>query len=178
MGKFFMISLILVTMVLSFYSLSFGEEEAKGIFPRNSLNELIYGKWLLQRKGQDPFSSSPKAGLGSTLNGAKPGKAIKNREHPLGPEITDPMHYPAATEIQERELFHSENSQPSKEKSGYHFGKIHLTKNNLDPSLDFISRLSVAQFKEESPPSWTLEKFKENDIFKSLVIFLELKLNF
>ncbi len=92
-------------------------------------------------------------------------------------EVPNTMHYPAAAEIQESDLFHSENRQSSKVKSGYHFGKINLTKNNLDPSLDFISRLSVAQFKEDHP-SWTLEKFKENGLFKSLSILLELKLNF
>jgi hypothetical protein len=148
MGKIFMIGLILGIMVLSFYSISFADEEAKGISPTNSLNELIHGQSILHRKGEDPLAFPKKAGLGITLNGL------------------------------ERDLFHSENSQPSKGKSGYHFGKIHLINKSLDHSLDFISRLAVAQFKEENPPSWTLEKFKENDIFKSLAIFLELKLNF
>ena len=178
MGKIFMIGLILGTMVLSFYSHSFADEESKGISPTNSLNELIYGQWILQPKGSAPLAFPKKAGLGITLNGAKPNKSIRNREVPMDPVITNPMHYPAAAEILERDLFHSENNQPSKGKSGYPFGKINLTKNNLDPSLDFISRLAVDQFKEENPPSWTLEKFKENDIFKSLAIILELKLNF
>lgn len=178
MGKFLMISLIPVTMVLPFYSLSFADEEAKGIFPTNSLNELIYGQWILQRKGEPAVASSKKAGFGSTPNGIKPGKAIRNREFPMDPEITNTMHYPAAPEIQERDLLYSDNSQPPKGKSGYCFGKIYLTKNNLEPSLDFISRLSVAEFKEENPSSWTLERFKENDIFKSLAIFFELKLKF
>jgi hypothetical protein len=178
MGKFLKISLILVTMVLSFYRISFADEEAKGISPTNSLNELIYGQRILQPKGSAPLAFPKKAGLGITLNGAKPNKAIRNLEVPMDPVITNPMHYPAAAEILERDLLHYENSQRSKGKSGYHFGKINLTKNNLDPSLDFISRLAVVQFKEENPPSWTLEKLKENGLFKSLASFLELKLNF
>ncbi len=178
MGKIFMIALILGTIVLSFYSLSLADEESKGISPTNYSNELIYGQWILQQKGAGPFAFPTKAGFASTLNGAKPNKAIRNREVPMEPVITKPMQYPAAAEILERDLSYYENSQPSKGKSGYHFGKIHLSKDSLDHSLDFISRLTVAQFKEENPPSSTLEKFKENDIFKSLAIFLELKLNF
>jgi hypothetical protein len=178
MGKIFRISPILVTIVLSFYSLSFGDQLAKGISPTNSSNELIYGQWILPQKGEPPFSSPENAGSGSTLYGAKPSKAIRNREFSMNPEITNTMQSPATTEIQKKDLSHFENSQLSKGKSSYHFGKIHLTKNNLDPSLDFISSLSVAQYKEENPLSWTLEKFKENDIFKCLAILLELKLNF
>jgi hypothetical protein len=178
MGKIYMISLFLVTMVLSLYSLSFAGQETQGISSTNSLNDLAYGKWISQQKGEAPFSSPKEAGFGSTPNGIKPGKTIRNREVPMDPEVPNTMHDPAAAEIQERDLFHSENRQLSKGKSGYHFGKIYLTKNNLDPSLDFISRLSVAQFTEEDHPSWALEKFKENGLFKSLSILLELKLNF
>ena len=178
MGKIFMISLFLVTMVLSLYSLSFADQEAQGISSTNSLNDLASEKWISQRKGEAPFSSPQKGGFGSTPNGITPGKAIRNREVPMDPEVPNTMHYPVAAEIQERDLFHSENSKSSKGKSGYHFGKIYLTKNNLDPSLNFISRLSVAQFKEEDHPSWTLEKVKENGLFRSLSILLELKLNF
>jgi hypothetical protein len=174
MGKIFMICLILVTMVLSLYSLSSADQEAKGISPTNSSNELIYGQSILDRKGEALSSSPKKAGPGRTPNGILLGKAIRNPEVPMNPEITSTMPYLVSAEIQ----FHSENRQSWKGKSGYHFGKINLTKNNLDPSLDFISSLSVAQFKEEDHPSWTLEKFRENDIFKSLAIFLELKLNF
>jgi hypothetical protein len=178
MGKIFMISLFLVTMVLSLYSLSFADQEAQGISSTNSLNDLAYEKWISQQNGEAPFPSPQKAGFGSTPNGIKPGKDIRNREAPMDPEVPNTINFPVAAEIQERDLFHSENSQSSKGKSGYHFWRIYLTKNNLDSSLDFISSLSVAQFKEEDHPSWTLEKFKENDIFKSLAIFLELKLNF
>jgi hypothetical protein len=173
MGKIFMISLILGTIVLSFYSLSLADEESKGISPTNSSNELIYGQWILQQKGTAPFAFPIKAGFGSALNGVKRDKIVGNREVPLDPVIKDVVHYPAAAEILERDLSPSENSQPSKGKFGYHFGKIHLVKDSLDHSLDFISRLAV-----ENTPSWTLEKFKENDAFKSLAIFLELKLNF
>jgi hypothetical protein len=177
MGKIFLISLFLVTMVLSFYSLTLAQETQR-ISSTNSLNDLAYGKWITQRKGEAPFSSPPKAGLESTPKGLRPGRAIRNREVPMNPEVPYTMNYPAAAEIQERSLFHFENRQSSEGKSGYHFGKIYLTKYNLDPSLDFISRLSVAQFIEEDHPSWTLEKFKENGLFKSLSILLELKLNF
>jgi len=178
MGKIFRIGLLLAAIVLSFYSLSFGEQEAQGISPTNSSNELVHGQWILQQKAEAPFSSPQKEGLGRTPNGAKPSKTIKNREFPMIPEIINTMASPVTTEIQARDLSHCENSQLSKGKSSYHFGKIHLTKNNLAPSLDFISSLFLAQHKEENPPSWTLEKLKENGLFKSLAIFLELKLKF
>ena len=178
MGKIFRISLILVTIVLSFYSPSLGDQLAKGISPTNSSNEMIYGQWILHQKGEAPFPSPEKAGSGSRLYGGKPSKAIGNREFSMNPEITYTMQSPATTEIQKKDLSHFENSQLSKGKSSYHFGKIQLTKNNLDPSLEFISSLSVAQYKEENPPFWALEKFKENDLFKSLAILLKLKLKF
>jgi hypothetical protein len=178
MGKSFRISLIMVTVVLSFYSLSFGDPLAKGIIPTNSSNEMIYGQWILHQKGEAPFASPEKVGSGSTLYGVKPGKVIRNRELSMNPEITNTMQSLATTEIQKKDLSHFENSQLSKGKSSYHFGEIHLTKNNLDPSLEFISSLSVAQYKEENPPFWTLEKFRENDLFKSLAILLKLKLKF
>ena len=178
MGKILRISPILVTIVLSFYSLSFGDQLAKGISSTNSSHELIYGKWILHQEGEPPFSSPQKAGSGSNLYGANPSKAIRNREFSMNPEITNTMQSPATTEIQKKDLSHFENSQLSKGKSSYHFGKIHLTKNNLDPSLDFISILSVAQYKEENPLSWTLEKLEENDIFKSIAILLEFNLTF
>jgi hypothetical protein len=178
MGKMLTISLILVTIVLSFYTLSFGDQLAKGISPTNSSNELIYGKWILHQKGEPSFSSPEKAGSGSNLYGANSSKTLRNREFSMNPEITNTTQSPATAEIQKKDLSHFENSQLSKGKYSYHFGKIHLTKNNLDPSLDFISSLSAAQYKEENPLSWALEKFKENDIFKSLAILLELKLNF
>jgi hypothetical protein len=178
MGKIFRISLILVTIVLSFYNLSFGDPLAKGIISTNSSNEMVYGQWILHQKGEAPFASPEKVGSGSTLYSAKPSKAIRNRDFPMNPEITNPMQSLASTEIQKKDLSHFENSQLSKGKSSYLFGKIHLTKNNLDPSLEFISSLSVAQYKEENPPFWTLEKFRENDLFKSLAILLKLKLNF
>lgn len=178
MGKMLRISLILVTIVLSFYTLGFGDPLERGIFPTNSSNELIYGKWILHQKGEPSFLSPERAGSGSNLYDANPSNAIRNREFSMNPEITNTMQSPATTEIQKKDLSHFENSQLSKGKYSYHFGKIHLTKNNLDPALDFISSLSAAQYKEENPLSWTLEKFKENDIFKSLAILLELKLNF
>jgi hypothetical protein len=178
MGKILRISLILVTIVLSFYNLSFADQLAKGISSTNSPNELIYEKWILHREGIPPFSSPEKAGSGSNLYGANSSKAIRNREFSMNPEITNTMQSSATTEIQKKDLSHFENSQLSKGRSSYHFGKIQLTKNNLDPSLDFLSILSVAQYKEENPLSWTLEKLEENDIFKSIAILLEFKLNF
>ena len=178
MGKILRISPILVTIVLSFYGRSFGDQLAKGISPTNSSNELIYGQWILHQKGEAPFPSPDKAGFGSTLYGGKPSKAIGNREFSMNPEITNTMPSPATTEFQKKEPSDLENSQLSKGKSRYHFGEIHLTKNNLDPSLSFISRLSTVEYEEENPLFRSLEKFREIDIFKSLAIFLELKLNF
>ena len=51
-GKILRIGLILITMVPFFYSLSFGDELARMTTPANSSNELIYGQWMLQRKGR------------------------------------------------------------------------------------------------------------------------------
>ena len=133
MGKNFRISLILVTIVLSFYNLSFGDPLAKGIIPTNSSNEMIYGQWILHQKGEAPFPSPEKAGSGSRLYGGKPSKAIRNRELSMNPEITNTMQSLATTEIQKKDLSHFENSQLSKGKSSYLFGEIHLTKNNKRP---------------------------------------------
>ncbi len=178
MDKIFKISPIIITILLSFYNLSFGDQLAKGTSPTNSSNELIYGPWILHQKGEAPFPSPDKAGFGSTLYNGKPSKEIGNREFSMNPEITNTMPSPVTTEFQKKEMFDFESSQLSSGKTYYHFGKIHLTKNNLNPTLSLISILPVAQYKEENPLSRTLEKFKENDILKSLAIFLELKLNF
>jgi hypothetical protein len=163
--------------VLSFYGLSFGEDLAKEISSTKFSNDFIQGQWILYRKGGTPFSSLVKAGFGSDSYVVKSSKDVKNRESSMNPEITNTLHSPTKPEIPEK-LHHFETSQPSKGKSSYHFGKIQLTRNNLDPSVDFISSLSLAKHKEENPLLWTLDKFKESDIFKSLGILLELKLNF
>jgi len=176
--KIFRISLILLTIVLSSYSLSFGDQAAKAISPPNSSNDLIYGQWILHQKGEAPSPSLDKAGFGIALYGGKASKVIGNREVSMNPEIKNSLQSPATTEFQKKELSDLENSQLSKGKSRYHFGEIHLTKNNLDPSLSFISRLSTVEYEEENPLFRSLEKFREIDIFKSLAIFLELKLNF
>ena len=178
MGKVFRISLILVTMVLFSDSLSFGDQLEKGILPANFSQEVISGPWILHQKGELSFSSSERAESGNPLYGAKPIKALRNRVFSMNPEITDTMPSPVTTEVQKKELFHFENGQLSKGKSGYHFGKIHLTRNNLDPFINFISRLSVAKYEEKDTLSWASERYKEDDIFKSLAIFLELKFNF
>jgi len=178
MDKIFRISFILVTIVLSFYSLSFADPSARGISPTSSPNEPIYGQWILHPKKEAPFSSPEKEGFGNTLHGVKSNKALWNREFSMNRDITNAMQSPATTEIQKKDLSQVENSRRSEGKSSYRFGKIDLIKNNLDPSLTFISSLSLAQHEKENPLSWTLEKFGEIDIFKSLAILLELKLNF
>lgn len=178
MGRIFRISPILLTIVLSSYGLSFGDQAAKGISPANSSNELIYDPWILPQKEEAPSSSVDRAGFGITLYGGKASKAIGNREVYMNPEITNSLQSPATIEFQKKELPDLENSQLSEGKRRYHFGEIHITRNNLDPSLSFISRLSLVEYEKENPLFRALEKFKESDIFKSLAIFLELKLNF
>lgn len=177
MNKIFRINIILIAIALSFYSLSFGGQAAKEISHTNSSNELIYGHWILHQKGEAPFLWLD-GGFGCNFYEAKPSKAFRNREFSMDPEITNTIQSPSTDENQKIELPSPENSQLSKGKSGYHFGKIQLTKSNLDPYLDIIYSLLVAQYKEENPRSWALEKFKENDILKSIAILLELKLNF
>ena len=130
------------------------------------------------KKGEAPFLYLGRAGFGSTRYLTKPNKAISNQGFPMNPEISNTLDSFATTEIQKKEVSNIENSELSKENSSYHFGKINLIKTNLEPSLNFISSLSVAHYKEENPLSWTLEKLKDTDIFKSLAIFLELKLKF
>jgi len=178
MEKVFKISLILVTIVLSFYSLSFGGQLEKGILPTNLYHELIYSQWILRQQGDLPFSLFEKAGSINTLYGDMPIKAISSREFSLNSEVTNTMQSPATTDIQKKELSHFENGQLFEEKSSYHFGKTHLTGKNLDYSSNFNFSLSVAKYKVENTLSWTLERFKENDIIKSLAILLELSLNF
>jgi hypothetical protein len=178
MGKIFRTSLILVTIMLSFYGVSFGDQLLVGISPTDSLNELLYGQWILRQQGGPPFSLPEKAGSGYSLYVVKPSKAIQNQEFSLNQEIAFTMQSPDITEIQKKDLSRFDNTQLSKGKSSNYFWIIPLTKTNLDPSLKLIPSLSVAQYEEENPLTWTLEKFKETDIFKSLSILLELKLNF
>jgi hypothetical protein len=177
MGKVFRIIPILVTIILFFHSLSFGGELEKGILPTNFSPKLIYSQWVLPQKGDLPFSSFEKAGSINTLYAGRPINAIRDRQFSVKPEFTNIMQSPYTTDFQKREVSHFENGQLLKEKSSYHFGGIHLTGNNLDSSLNFIPSLSVTNY-EENTLFWTLERFRENDIFKSLAIFLELKLNF
>ena len=178
MGKVLKISLILLTIVLSFYSLSFGGQLEEGILPTNFSHELIFCQWILNQKGDLPFSLFEKADSGNNLYGDMLIKAIREREFSLNPNVTNTMHFPATTDIQKMELSHFKNGQLLKEKSSYHFWKTHLPGDNLDYSPNFNFSLSVAKYKEENTLSWTLERFKENDIIKSLAILLELSLNF
>jgi hypothetical protein len=178
MGKIFRTSLILITILLSFYSVSFGGQLAEGISPTDFLNELIYEQWILHQNGDPPFSLPEKAGSGYTLYFVKPSKTIRNQEFSLNQEIAFIMKAPHISEIRKKKLSHVDNTQLSKGKSSNHFWIIPIIKTNLDPSLILIPSLSIAQYEEENPLSWTLEKFKETDIFKSLSILLELKLNF
>jgi hypothetical protein len=176
MDKILRISPILISIVLSFYSISFGDQLAKS--STNYSNEMIYGKWILHQEGEAPLLSPERAESGSNLHGANLSQAISNREFFMNPENTNRRQSPATTEIQKKDLYLFEDGQLSKGKSRCHFGKIHLTKNNLDPSLEFIPILSLAQYKEENPGFWTLEKFRGDDIFKSIAIILEFNLNF
>jgi len=182
MGKVVRIILIPASIVISFYGLSFGDQLKKGELPTNFSQAFIYSKLILHQNGDPPFSLYEKAGSGNTFLGGKPNGAIKDREFSMNPEFTNTMPSPATTDIQKRKLSHFENSPLFEEKSSYHFGKTHLAGNNLGFSLNFISSLSGAKYKEENPLSWTLERLKENDIlndiFKSLGILLEIKLNF
>ncbi len=178
MGKIFKISLFLIAIVLSFYNVSFGDQLTKGKSPTNSSNELIYGQWILHRKGEPPFPSPDKAGFGSTLSGCKPNKAIGTPESSMNPEVRNTMPFPVTTEFRKEEMSDFENRQLSRGKSGYHSGEMYLTRNHLNPSLSFISSLSSVRYEEGNLLSWAPEKFKENDIFRSLAIFLGLKLDF
>jgi len=178
MRKVFGIILILITIVLFFHSPSFGEPLENKIAPTNFPQDLIYSQWRLRQKGDLPFSSPEKAGSGNTLYYSSPIKAISNQEFSIRPEVTNTMLSPAATYIQKKEFSHFENSQLLRGKSSYDFEKIRLTGSNFDSSFNFLSSLCVAKYKEENTISWALERFKENDIFRSLAIFLELKLNF
>ena len=178
MGKILRIGLILITMVPFFYSLSFGDELARMTTPANLSNELVYGQRMLHDKGEAPFSSPEKARFGSGWYLTRPNKAISTQSFSMNTEISNTEKSYATTNIQNKELSNMDGSELSKENSSYHFGKINLTKTNLEPSLNFISSFSVAPYKEENPLFWTLEKFKETDILKALAIVFELKLSF
>jgi len=177
MGKGFGISLILVTIVLFFHGLSFGDGIEKGILPTNSSPKLIYSQWVLSQKGDLPSSSFEKTGSINTLYGGRPINAIRDPQFSVKPEVINIMQSPHTTDFQRRESSYFENGPLMKEKSSYHLLGIHLTGNDPDSSLNFIPSLSVANYGENTQFS-TLERFRETDIFKSLAIFLELKLNF
>ncbi len=154
MGKVVRILLILVSIVISFSGLSFGDQLEKGKLPGNSFQESIGSPLILPQETAPPFSLYEKAGSANTFYRDKPTQATKDQEFPSNFE----------------------------EKSSYHFGKRHLARNNLDFSFNVFSSLSGVKYKEENPLSWTLQKFKENDslqdILKPLGILLEIKLNF
>lgn len=182
MGEVVRIILILVSIVISFYGLSFGDQLETGELPTNFFQEAICSQLILHQKGAPPFSLYEKAGSENTFCGDKPIKAIRDQEFSMNLEVINTVPSPATTDIQKKKLSHFENDQLFGEKSGYHFGKTHLAQNNLDFSLNFISSLSGAKYKEENPLCWTLERLKENDILndilKSFGILLEIKLNF
>jgi hypothetical protein len=96
----------------------------------------------------------------------------------MNPEVTNTMEFPVTIEFRKEEMADFENRHLAMGKSSYHFEEIYLTKNNLNPSLSFISSLSAVGYEEGNLLSWAREKFKENDIFKSLAIFLGLRLDF
>jgi hypothetical protein len=139
---------------------------------------LIYEQGLSHQKGDPPFLSLNKAGFGFSLYEGEARKAIGSREVSMNPEITNSPQSSATNEFQNKELSDLENTRLSKEKPRYHLGKIYLTKDNHDPSLSFISRLSAVEGEEKNPLFRALENSRGNGIFKSLAIFWELELNF
>lgn len=182
MWKGIRIILSLIISLASFHGISFGNPLEKGKFRTNFSQGFVYGQWILKQKGDSPFSLREKTGPGNALGGDGQIKAIGDREFFLTPEVTNPLHSPATTEIQKIGLSHFENGQLFEEKSSYRFGKTHLAGNNLDFSFNFISSLPVPTDKGKNTLSWTWERFKGNDflddIFKSIAILLEIKLNF
>ena len=178
MAKIFRICLIPLVIVLSFCSLSFGEQLERATWPTNSSNRLIYGPCIVHQKGEIPFSSPEKTEFGGAPYIARPSKAVSNQGISKIQEISNTIESFATTIIPQKDLSDFKNHELSMINSSCHFGKINFIKTNLEPSLNFISSLSLAHYKGENPLSWTLEKFKENDIFKPFAIFLELELNF
>ncbi len=178
MVKILRIGFILATIMISFHGLSAGGPLEKRMPPAIYSQDLINNQWILQQKEDLLFLSAKKAGSGNTLYGDRLIRAIRGQELSMNPEVINALQSPAKADIQKRESSQFENGEPFREKSGYHFGKISLTGNNLDSSINFISSLSLSKHKEENTLSRTLEKLKENDIFKSLAILLEIKLNF
>ncbi len=154
MGKVVRIILILGSIVISFSGISFGNQLEERKLPGNSFQESICSPLIMRQEADPPFSLYEKAGSANTFYRENPIKATKDEEFSLNFE----------------------------ENSSYHFGKRHLAGSNLDFSFNVFSSLSGAKYKEENPLSWTLRKFKENDILqdilKPLGILLEIKLSF
>ena len=178
MRKKFAAILILGTIIIFFHSLSFCEPLGNKIAPTNFSQALIYSQWILRQKGDLLFSTHGKAGSGNTLYDNMPIKALSDEEFAGKPEVTNTMQPPASTDFPKKDFFLFQNGQPLKEKSSYDFGKIRLTGSNLDSSFNLLSSLGVANYREENNIARAVERFKENDIFKSLGILLELKFNF
>ncbi len=153
------IGLILIVILMLLNSLGFGGQLETGLFPMETFQEETSDQGILPRNGDLWFSSW-------------------NGEASAIPGIDYPRQSPEAIAVPKRELSHFDEGLIQRGKSGYHSEKIHLTKTDLDSPLEFISILSVAQYKEENAPSWLSERFKEEDIFKSLAVFFELQLKF
>lgn len=94
------------------------------------------------------------------------------------PENGYALNLPLTIDARKEDLSQFENDSQAKARFGYQSGKIPLTGNSFDPPAKFVSTLAVGRYKEENALSLTLDKFKEDDILRSLAIFLELKLNF
>ena len=96
----------------------------------------------------------------------------------MAPENTYALKFPIATDTPKRDLSPFDHDSQIKARSGYQSGKIPLAGSGFDPTAKVVSALVVGRYKEENALSLSLDKFKEEDILRSLAIFFELKLNF
>ncbi len=166
----------ILVMIVAFQGISLGDPLERGVPPAYFSQDLDYSRWLLRQKGNLPLSSYERAESGNSLYYNPPIEAVSEQEFSLKPEVKNSRRSRAPA--QNKDFSYFENGHLLKEKSSYDFGKIRLAGSNMDSSSNFLPSLCVAKYKEENTISWALERFKQSDIFKSLAILLELKINF
>lgn len=178
MVKVLRISLISVTILLSFGSLCFGTQLEKGILSTNSPNEPIYSLWPLTQKKESTFSLFEKADCENAFYAGKLINTTENKEIPINLEVANSMKPLPIPDIQEKYLIHFESGEPANDKSRYHFQETHLTKTNFDSFLKTILSFLENQYKKGNPLYRDLEAFNGIYIVKPCRILLGLKMDF
>jgi len=177
MGNILGINLILLTILLSPDSLSWGKQvENEGIRTRFS-NEAIYSLWISTRKNESSFSLLETSDRGKKFYDAMLINPFRLKEIPADLEIDNTRKSSRQNDNQQNNFTFEEN-QLRKNISGYRFHQIPFAEKFFDSSLKIISGLLVGQYKEDDPLIKGLETSKEMDIIKSLSVLLQVQFQF